>query len=221
MSAWVRLAHSLFPGLLKVLFAHTRHTTGMAQQTDPRNVYKIILPPPSLADQSQTAQFTFVPALRRPVVRFFIGSTTLLNAEHDQTIEISIAPPVHATGSRPLLPFQEDLDIVLSDTNLESDEKVTIVSFVPAPGPSGPMKAIIPHDSDDIDVSDSELESDSEDVMVSLFSLLHFSLSWTQGRQLLPVESKRMISNWSTQAQASSLVDNPSHLPLIDCIFIQ
>ncbi len=146
--------------------------------------------PPSLTDQSQTARFTFVPALHGPVVCFFIGSTTLLNAEHDQTIEISIAPPAHATGSRPLLPFQEDPDIILSDTDPESNEEVTIMSFGPVPGPSGPTKAIIPHDSDDINVSDSELESDSdvdlEDVVVSLFSLLHFSLSWTQGRQPLP-----------------------------------
>ena len=184
MSAQVWPARSLFPALLKVLFAHARRTTGMAQQTDPRNVYKIILPPPSLADQTASAQFTFKPALRGPVVRFFLGSTTLLDAELDQTVEISIAPcaQAHATGSRPSLPFQEDLDmIVLSDTDpdsdSESDEKVTIVSFGPVPGPgsSGPMKAIIPHDSDDIDVSDSELESDMdvdlEDVVVGLFHL--------------------------------------------------
>jgi hypothetical protein len=118
------------------------------------------------------------------VVCFFLGSTTLLDTELDQTVKISIAPCAwaHATGGRPSLPFQEDLDmIVLSDTDpdsdLESDEEVTIVSFGPAPGPgsSGPTKAIIPHDSDDIDVSDSELESDAdadlEDVVVSLFHL--------------------------------------------------
>ena len=135
-------AHSLFPALLKVLFTHAHRTTGMAQQTNPRNVYKIILPPPSLADQTASAQFTFKPALCRPVVCFFLGSTTLLDAELDQTVEISIAPCAwaHATGGRPSLPFQEDLDmIVLSDTDpdsdLESDEEVMIMSFGPAPGP--------------------------------------------------------------------------------------
>jgi hypothetical protein len=156
----------------------------MAQQTDPRNVYQIILPHPSSTDQTASAQFTFKPALRGPVVRFFLGSTTLLDAELDQTVEISIAPRAraHATGGRPSLPFQEDLDmIVISDTDpdsdSESDEEVTIVSFVPAPRPgsSGPTKAIIPHNSDDIDVSDSELESDADadsgDVVVSLFHL--------------------------------------------------
>jgi len=60
MSARVWPVRSLFPGLLKVLFTHTHCTTGLAQQTDLRNIYKIILPPLSLTDQSQTAQFTFV-----------------------------------------------------------------------------------------------------------------------------------------------------------------
>jgi len=45
-------------------------------------------------------------------------------------------------------PYEEDLDIVLSDTsNPESDEDITIVSIWPAPGPSG-LAMAIPHASD-------------------------------------------------------------------------
>jgi hypothetical protein len=55
-------------------------------------------------------------------------------------------------------------DDVLSETELESDNKVTIVSFRPAPGPSVSM-TVLSHD--DMDISETKLESDEEDTIVS------------------------------------------------------
>jgi len=56
----------------------------MAQETDPRNVFKIILPHPTHGNQTQTVSFTFKPALivRGPVVRPFFCSSPLLEAEY-------------------------------------------------------------------------------------------------------------------------------------------
>ena len=113
---------------------------------------------------------------------------------HDQTIEVSIAPPAHPT-CRHSHPSEDSADIVLSDANLESNEDITIISFRPASGLSGSSAMAIPlcdasEDSDIIEISESKPESDadSEDVTVSLFPLLYFSLvsnrqnSQTQGR---------------------------------------
>ncbi len=113
---------------------------------------------------------------------------------HDQTVEVSIAPPAHPT-CRHSHPSEDLVDIVLSDANLESDEDIIIISFWPASGPSSGSAMAIPlcdasEDSDIIKISESKPESDadSEDVAVSLFPLLYFSLvsnrqnSQTQGR---------------------------------------
>ena len=55
-------------------------------------------------------------------------------------------------------------DLILSETEPESDNEVTIVSFRLAPGPSVLMTAL---PRDDMDVSETELESDEEDTIVS------------------------------------------------------
>ncbi len=97
----------------------------------------------------------------------------------DQTVEISISPPAHGPSPLPRLCCEEDLDIVLSDTNpdSESNEEITIVSFEPAPGPSGSTTwmAIIPYDA--IVISKSEPESDVELEDMIVVSLFHPSLS--------------------------------------------
>jgi len=66
--------------------------------------------------------------------------------------------------------FEEDSDIVLADTDPESDEEITIVSVRLAPRPSGSAMEI----HDEIVVSGSEPESDAADledrvIVVSLF----------------------------------------------------
>jgi len=165
----------------------------MAGQTDLRNIFKITLPHPSYSNQTWTARFTFKPALHGPVVHFFLVLSFLMLNTHDQTIKVSIAPPAHPT-CRHSHPSEDLADIVLSDANPESDEDITIISFRLAPGPSGSAMAIplcdASEDSDIIEISESKPESDadSEDVAVSLFPLLYFSLvsnrqnSQTQGR---------------------------------------
>ena len=70
-------------------------------------------------------------------------------------------------------------DIVISETEPESDDKVTIVSFHPAARPSFLMTAL-PHD--DTVVSKMELESDEEDT-VSLTHLIPLELTLIANRR--------------------------------------
>jgi hypothetical protein len=58
----------------------------------------------------------------------------------------------------------DDDDIVISETESESDNEVTIVSFRLAAGPSVSMTAL---PRDDKDVSETEPETNKEDTIVS------------------------------------------------------
>ena len=117
---------------------------------------------------------------------FFLGSIFLDADTHDQTVIVSIAPPAHPTCQcRHPHPSEDDLaDIILTDANPDSDEDITIVSYRPAPGPSGSAIATPLHDASedsDIDISKSEVESEADlkDVTVSLFLLFYIFLSST------------------------------------------
>ena len=140
----------------------------MPGQPDPRNFHRIVLPHPGHVSRLWTAQFTFEPAVHRgSLVHFIFGSIVPFSTLNtlDQTIEVVFPPPVH---------FHDDLlDIDLSDTNSESEEDITIVSYGPATGPSRSARAIPQHgcsSSDAIVISDGESESDadSEDIVVRL-----------------------------------------------------
>jgi len=74
-----------------------------------RNLYKVIVP--SRGDQ--TGHFTFQP-LDGPVVRFFFHST-LLNTEYTSDHGHLYSPPRH--------------DSVVSESEPETDDEVTIISF--------------------------------------------------------------------------------------------
>jgi hypothetical protein len=88
-------------------------------------------------------------------------------------------------------------DVIISETELESDDEVAIVSFRPAAGPSVSMMAL-PHD--DTVVSETEPESDEEDT-VSLTHMIYLELtlianrqsSWTWVRGL----GSNVSSSWS------------------------
>jgi len=84
------------------------------------------------------------------------------NLEGDDDVEVvdMRMAPLSTTVQPP-----DDDDIVISETEPESDDKVAIVSFQLAAGPSVSMTAL-PHD--DKDVSETEPETDKEDTIVSL-----------------------------------------------------
>ena len=130
---------------------------------------------------------------------FFLALPFSTLNTHDQTVEVSIAPPTQPTCSHSDS-YEEDSDmIVLSEPgDPDSDEDITVVSVRPAPGPSGSAMAIphasdesdedittvsvrlapgpsgsamaIPHAGDDIDISESEPESEAD--------LEDISVSW-------------------------------------------
>ncbi len=109
---------------------------------------------------------------------FFVSTSTLLTLNTlDQTILVCISPSGH-------FPYQDDLDIFIPDTNMESEEDAKML-FGLAPGPSCSRHAIPQHnDNEAIVISDSEPESevDLRDVVgmgkvsLSLLSSLPLSL---------------------------------------------
>ncbi len=109
---------------------------------------------------------------------FFVSTSTLLMLNTlDQTILVCISPPGH-------FPYQDNLDIFISDTDMESEEDAEML-FGLASGPSHLRHAIPQHDDNEaIIISDSkpESEADSRDIVgmgkvsLSLLSSLPLSL---------------------------------------------
>jgi hypothetical protein len=85
-------------------------------------------------------------------------------------------------------------DIIISETEPESDNKVAIVSFHPAAGPSVSTMAL-PHD--DTVVSETEPESDEEDT-VSLTHMIPLELTLIANRQSSWTRVRGLGSNISS-----------------------
>jgi len=121
------------------------------------------------------------------------------NMEGDDDIEVVDVLPAHLSTTA-----QPADDVIISETEPESDEEVTIVCFQPAAGPSRPLTVLPPKD-----LSLTEPESDEEPQLATVSMRIVSHLS--------PISNKhsRPASNMSNSRNPDAFLFNHVFLVLL------